>query len=119
METEEMVRLSGMKFRAFHGCLESERTEGNLFSVDVEYDYDLSTAAQSDDIADAVDYSQIYAIVRREMEIPSNLMENVVRRISEAVSKAFPQITSGRVTVTKYNPPVGGETESSSVTIDF
>lgn len=114
-----MVRLTGMEFKAFHGCLESERTEGNRFGVDVEYDYDLSAAAMSDDIADAVDYSMIYDIVRREMEIPSNLLENVAYRISVAVRKTFPSITSGRVTVTKYNPPVGGKTESSSVTIDL
>lgn len=114
-----MVRLTGMEFKAFHGCLESERTEGNKFGVDIEYNYDISTAAISDDIADAVDYSQIYAIVRREMAIPSNLLENVAHRISTAVRETFPRITSGRVTVTKYNPPVGGKTESSSVTMDF
>lgn len=119
MGTDTMVRLEGMEFRAFHGCLDSERTEGNRFRVDVAYDYDLSAAAISDDIADAVDYSAIYGIVKREMGRRANLLEKVACRIAEAIKKDFPKILSGSVTVTKFNPPVGGPVESSSVTIDF
>lgn len=28
------IELTGMEFHAYHGCLESERTEGNTFIVD-------------------------------------------------------------------------------------
>ena len=86
---EGKVELSGMEFHAFHGCFESERREGNLFKVDLSFRYDVSAAAQSDDLEAAVDYGAVYDVVAREMAIPSNLLENVAWRIREAVSAGF------------------------------
>lgn len=114
-----MIRLDGMEFKAFHGCLESERKEGNRFRVDLEYDYDISKAAETDDLAFAVDYSAVYDTIAAEMGKQSCLLENVAARIARAVRTGFPRITSGKVTVTKFNPPLDGFTESSSVSIDF
>ena len=42
------MELSGMEFHAFHGCLESEKKEGNLFVVDFKARYHLGAAARSD-----------------------------------------------------------------------
>lgn len=112
------VKLSGMEFFARHGCLEQERTEGNTFRVDVEYEYDGAGAAESDDLAAAIDYSLVYTVVRREMEIPSNLLENVAYRISSALKKELPDIRSLKVSVSKKNPPVGGPCEWSTVTVE-
>ena len=114
-----MVRLEGMEFKAFHGCLESERKEGNRFRVDLEYDYDISKASETDDLTFAVDYSAVYDTVAGEMGKQSYLLENVATRIARAVKTGFPRITSGRVTVTKFNPPIDGFAESSSVSVDF
>lgn len=119
MGTDIMVRLNGMEFYAYHGCLESERRDGNRFRVDIEYDYDMGRAASSDDLSEAVSYADIYGIVKQQMAVPSNLLENVAYRILEAIKAAFPKITSASVTVTKFNPPVGGETGSASVTYSF
>lgn len=105
-----------MEFWAFHGCLPEERRDGNRFSVDVCFNYDMTEAAKTDNLSAAVDYSAVYEIVKAQMEIPSNLLENVSYRISEAISAAFPMITALTVTVTKFNPPVSGKAGSSSVT---
>ncbi len=113
-----MVRLDNMQFYAYHGCLEQERREGNDFSVDIAFDYDMERAARTDDLVHAVNYAQVYDIVKEQMAIPSNLLENVAWRIREAVLSAFPALTYLSVRVTKYNPPVEGRVESSSVTID-
>ena len=114
-----MVRLDGMEFKAFHGCLESERTNGNRFRVDLEYDYDLTRAAATDNLEYAVDYSAVYSTVAAEMKKQSYLLENVAARIASAVKSGFPRIKSGKVTVTKFNPPLDGVAESSSVSVDF
>ena len=55
--------------------------------------------------------------VKREMEIPSNLLEHVARRIGEGVRSSFPAVTSVRVKVSKLNPPLGGQMESVSVEV--
>lgn len=102
------VELTGMEFFARHGCLEEERREGNTFLVDVEYNYDSVQASISDNLSDAVDYSQVYGIVKREMEIPSNLLENVAYRIKSSLEREVSGIRGVKVTVSKKNPPVGG-----------
>ncbi len=36
------LALRGMQFHAFHGCLEVERELGQIFSINVGLDYELS-----------------------------------------------------------------------------
>lgn len=103
------IILSGMEFKAYHGVMEAERLLGNTFRVDLEASLDLSKAAASDALEDTVNYAEIYAIVAREMAIPSKLLENVAGRILEAVKAAFPEIAAMKVVVSKKNPPVLGE----------
>ena len=113
------IELLGMEFHSYHGCLEKERREGAGYLVDFSCRYDVSRAVVSDELEDTLDYGCIYSIVAAQMAVPSNLLENVAYRITEAVKRSFPKITSMTVTVTKFNPPVGGEAESSSVTYSF
>jgi len=111
------VELSGMEFFAYHGCLETEKRDGNSFCVDVEYSYDAAGAALSDDLSQAVDYSAVYEIVRREMAVPSNLLENVAFRIRTAIEAEIPEAMDVRVCVAKRNPPVGGSCKWSKVSL--
>jgi len=119
----DKIVLTGMRFFAFHGCLDFERQHGNDFQVDLECYLNLKAAAEKDDVAFTVDYSELYNIVSAEMEKPSNLLENVAGRIGKAVRERFPQILSCAVTVTKFNPPYDGKYEPrgqgyASVTIN-
>lgn len=110
------VELTGMEFFARHGCLEEERRDGNNFLVDLSYEYDGLAAARGDDLSLAVDYSAVYAVVAREMDIPSNLLENVALRIAGALESEIPGIRNVSVSVSKKNPPVGGPCGWSKVT---
>ena len=113
-----IMELSGLEFHAYHGCLESEKKEGNRFIVDFKAVYKVRRPAKTDDIQDAADYSVIYELIRKEMETPSELLEHVASRILNAVrdqfSHALPLI---KVTVTKCQPPVGGPCEGAKVTV--
>ena len=119
----DKITLTGMRFYAFHGCLDFERQHGNDFQVDLECSLDLGKAAASDALEDSVDYSRLYDIVAAQMEKPSNLLEHVASRIGAGIKAAFPQIESCSVTVTKFNPPYDGKYEPrgqgyASVTIN-
>lgn len=111
------LELLGMKFHSFHGCFEKEKTEGNSFVVDFKAAYDMTGAAISDNLDDAVNYGSIYSIVAEQMQKRSNLLENVAWRIADAVSAAFPQLEDIEVSVSKKNPPVGGDVEWSRITV--
>lgn len=111
------MKLEGMEFHAFHGCFEEEKSQGNLFTVDFEGEFYILASGQSDSLEDTVDYGAIYEIVRREMEKPSDLLENVATRIVKAISEAFPNsFRSFSVTVSKRNPPVDGVCAWSRIT---
>ena len=108
-----------MEFYAYHGCLESERREGNRFRVDFAYDYDMRKAARTDDLREAIDYSAIYELIRAEMESPAHLLEHLASRILNTITDHFPRIEYAELTVTKFNPPLPGQVESSSVTVVY
>lgn len=111
------ITLENMQFYAHHGCFEEERKVGTNFSVTISFCYDATKAAVTDNIDDAVNYAEVYNIVKKQMSIPSRLVENVAFRIKEALLSAFPAISSATVTVYKINPPLGEPFEKVGVTI--
>lgn len=108
-----------MEFFAFHGCLESERRDGNYFAVDVRFRCDVTDAAESDDLSDAVNYAEVYDIVAEQMAVPSNLLEHVAARIASELKGNFTQMLSVSVCVAKRNPPVKGPVAWSKVTVEL
>ena len=114
-----IIELEEMRFWAYHGCLESERSKGNLFLVDFKGEIDLRQAAASDRLDDTVNYGEIYQVVKAEMEIPSDLLEHVAGRIVKALEINFPQFVRFSVRVSKQKPPVGGYVQWSKVTLYY
>lgn len=114
---EGYIELTGMHFFARHGCLESERTEGNEFTVDFRCPIDIEAAAASDNLEDTLDYSRVYGIVAAQMAIPSNLLEHVAARIADKLLNEIEGLEHFELTVSKKNPPVGGECEWARVKI--
>lgn len=111
------ITLSRMQFYANHGCFSEEQKIGTNFCVDVVFETDTSQAQQSDAIADTVSYLDVYQLVRKEMMIPSHLLEHVGDRIATALLSAFPAMDAVRVRVSKLNPPLGGQVAAATVEI--
>lgn len=112
-----VIRINAMHFYAHHGCFEQERAIGTNFRVDLCFETDTSRAEQTDNIADTVSYLDVYQVVKREMEVPSNLLEHVARRICDAILMQFIAVDKVTAVVHKLNPPLGGQMESVSVEI--
>lgn len=106
-----------MEFRAYHGCLEREKAVGNDFVVDFRGEMDMSAAAESDNLNDAVNYAEIYDVIKEEMSKSSDLLEHVAGRIVKALEEKFPQFTSFSVRVSKKRPPVSGVVQWSRITM--
>jgi len=115
--TAGYIHLRQVRFHAFHGVMPQEQQVGADFALDLKVGYPLERAMQSDDIADTLNYAALYDLVAREMQQPSKLLENVAGRIAEAISQAFPQVTSIDLVLTKQNPPMGADCEGASVEI--
>lgn len=113
------IEIERLQLNGRHGVLPQERVVGNRFELWITLRYDMSQAAQSDSIDCAVDYAEAVEIAKREMSIPSALLENVAWRIREALCEHFPQVTGGRVRVAKVTPPIVCQVESVSATIEW
>lgn len=118
MKQKIVIELENMKFYAYHGHFEIEQTVGNHFMVQLRVETDHNAAIKSDRLKDALDYQQLYSIVRQEMEVPSHLLEHVAHRISERVRRDFETVSGVTVKISKLNPPMGGEMQQVSVTLE-
>lgn len=113
-----ILELEGMEFHACHGCLAREKASGNLFTVDFRAELDMSAAAQSDRLEDALDYGRIYDIVEKVMHGEhSDLLEHLAGKIVERIAVEFGQIRTFSVRVSKQRPPVNGIAAWSRVTL--
>lgn len=113
------VEIDRLRLRAFHGVMPQERVAGNIFEVSVTLGYDMEMAAATDDVAYALDYSKVVAVVTEVMGRPSALLENVVSRLCDRIREEFPQVTDGRIRLAKITPPIPGHMESVSVSIEW
>lgn len=114
-----IIYVNDIKIYAFHGCLKEETVIGGNYVVDLEITTDFSEAAKSDDLSKTVDYCIVYEIVKREMQIPSKLIEHAALRILTALKREIPKIEKVKVKLTKIAPPVNGSVESVSVVIEI
>lgn len=111
------IKIEGMKFYAFHGHFEAERVVGNKFEVKLKIKTDCRKAAETDNLEDAINYQEVYELIQKEMKITSRLLENVAKRILDALFHRFTSIEKARVTISKMNPPMGGEIKKVSISL--
>jgi dihydroneopterin aldolase len=110
-----IIRIEDMEFYAFHGHFKEEQIVGNKFLIDLEIETDLELASLSDKLEDATDYTIACRIVKLEMEKKSKLLENIAKRILDALYANMKNIKRATVKIKKMNPPVGAKVGSVSV----
>jgi len=112
------IELKGLRIYAHHGVMEQERKVGNTFEVTASLTYPVACDAEiSDNLDGTINYAEVAEIIRREMAAPSQLLEHVAARIRHALIGAFPQVTSGKITVAKLTPPLGASLQCASATL--
>ena len=109
------VFIRGLRVHARHGVMPQERTVGADFTVDVSLDTDITQAALTDDLAATISYADVAAIVQREMQTASDLLEHAAYRIATALLDAFPQATAVELELTKHCPPMKAECAGAGV----
>ena len=112
-----MIELKGMEFHSFIGHYDEEKQIGNNFRVDMRLWYDSTVAEQSDRLGDALDYQQVYNLVRDQMREKCNLIENAARRILDSVWESFPELERLEIRLSKLFPKLGGIVEEVSITL--
>ena len=111
------VTLRGLRFHAYHGVLEQEKVVGNDYEVSVKMSYDMRRAIATDNVADALNYAEVYEVVKRLMMQPCQLIERVAWRIAVALLDEFPAARNAEVTLVKRNPPMGADCDGAEIKV--
>lgn len=107
--TMDCIKMMNMRFYGHHGVLPEEQQNGQDFLIDVEISADLRKAAQTDDLADSVDYSQVYGIIKN---ITKNNVFRLIERLADNIAReiltGFDNVREVAVRVKKPEAPLTG-----------
>ncbi len=109
------IKVENIRVFAHHGCLKEETAIGSDYRVDLEITANLQHSAKTDQLKDTVDYVFLNRIIFEEMKIPSALLEHVARRILNRIFTEDQMIKKATVSVSKINPPIGGDVEQVTI----
>ena len=114
----DIIFLNGMRFYGYHGVLPSENEIGQIFIVDVTLKVDLKDAGQSDDVADTVNYGEVFEEVKSIVEgKPSRLIEHLAERIAKRINSHYNRVMETKVKITKESPPIPGHYDGVGIEI--
>lgn len=108
------IHINRLKIHACHGVLPLERVVGQDFEVSLTIDIDYDG---SDRLEATVNYADVCALITREMQQPSALIEHVATRLCRSLRAAFPAIKGGTLTLAKLVPPMPYSLASVAVTL--
>lgn len=111
------IKIKNIRVYAYHGCLIEEGKIGSDYRVDLAVKVNLSKSAKTDSLSDTVDYVHLNKIVKQEMAIRSQLLEEVAKRILDRILEEIPLVKKATIAVSKLNPPIGGNV--AMVTIEM
>ena len=116
MQTNSII-LKRVRIYAYHGVLPQERKIGAYFIIDLKLDTDFSESMETDELNGTISYADVYDVIKKEMDIPSNLLEHVGGRIIKALFGKFNNIYKVYLRIMKENPPIGAELEGAGIEI--
>lgn len=117
--TDSSIFISDLRLYAYHGVLPQERLVGGEYVVSLRVHYDFSRAMETDCVDDTLNYADLCALVGREMDVPSLLLEHVAGRIVRSILDQWPEATAIDLRITKVNPPMGADCGGAGVELHF
>lgn len=114
----DFIEISELTVFANHGVLPEEKTMGQKFSLSLRLYTDMTRAAATDDIYEAVNYAEVCAFVTEFTKSNTNkLIETAAENIAFALLERYPLITCVDVMLKKPWAPIGLPLDSVSVNI--
>lgn len=102
----DVIALTGLRVRGFHGVFEHERRDGQDFVIDAVLEVSTAAAASSDDLVDTIDYGdlaqRLAAVVAGE---PVNLLETLAARLADECLRDA-RVQAATLTVHKPQAPI-------------
>lgn len=111
------IALEGLEFFSYHGFYDEEQKIGNKYSVDIIVTADFSEAAERDRLSSTVNYMDLYQITVAVMQQPARLLEHIAHQIIQNIKAKYTDLAAVEVSVSKFNPPIGGVCHRAKITL--
>lgn len=115
--SEYNIELRDIHLYAHHGVMPQERVVGAWLTINAKLTINNWECAYNDNIENTVSYADVYDTIKNEMSTPSNLLENVGKRILESLFGQFATVEEIEITICKDTPPMGGDRLNACVTL--
>lgn len=113
----DSIQVNGIRAYGYVGYLPEERVLGQWFEVDLTIWVDLTTAGQSDEINDTLDYREAIAMVKEQITTAKfHLVEKLVSAIADQIL-SLDKVSQVRVQLSKPAAPIPDF--SGRITIDI
>ena len=80
----DKITMKNMKFYGYHGVMPEEQVNGQDFLIDVDMYLDLKKAGLSDNLADSVDYSEVYGIIKN---ITKSNIFRLLEKLADSIAR--------------------------------
>jgi dihydroneopterin aldolase len=109
------VRIRNVEFQGNHGASADERRSSRRFQVDVDLTFDVTRSAESDRLADTINYRDVCALLVEIGESkPYRLLERLAAAMMEAIAKRWPE-TAIEIELRKLHPPCPGNPDFTAI----
>jgi len=99
------IQLHQLIFYGTHGVYQEEQQIANAFEVNLDLSYD-EAHNRFERLEEVIDYTQLYEMIKRRLEIPSLLLEKLCSAILEDLKARYPFVKSIRISVFKLHMPL-------------
>ena len=113
------VGLEGIRFNAAIGWFPEERIIKNNFIVDLCVTFESSNKVFNDDIANTIDYTELYNVCKQFFNIESKLIDTVGQKIINKLNSKFPFVQDITILIKKESPPIKGVIDHSFIKLSF
>jgi|GEM_PF-15304 len=113
------ILLQGLRFHAYIGVGEQERQVGNDYVLALRLGYPFADAMLSDEVADTLNYAEVFGAVSEIMQKPAKLLETAAGTIARELFRRFPKTESIDLKLVKLNPPMGADCNGAGVELHF
>jgi 7,8-dihydroneopterin aldolase/epimerase/oxygenase len=103
----DCIHLTGIRGYGYTGFLAEEQVLGQWFEVDVKLWLDLAKAAQTDAIADTIDYRSVISLVQNLVKTSKfALVERLADTIADSILQECDRVIQVQVNLSKPAAPI-------------
>jgi len=111
------VKLINMVFYGYHGVAEQEKILGGKFEVDVELEFNMTSAIRTDHLQDTISYEDLYQLVQDVITHSKfHLIEALAGKLLRVIFDNY-SVDSVLIRIRKPNAPVKGVLDNVEVEI--